>query len=350
MEAAAEILPAAAWAEGSRLSVVYDSDLMGRDIRTMMLSETGGIIEMPTALSIDGVLDGVPAGQQTLPAVAFGGGRFGAAFIAFPGGPAQTTVRFLTPDRNSPAPGVEAGTTSVLSGASTSIGMTTDGAALVVFGDAASPTGLSGRIFAAGSTMPAGDSFPVGTGLTGATAPAVAGSSTGFVVAFAAAGAIHYQRYAADGTPTDAAAVAVAGAMGDAPAAASLSDGRTAIAFAAGFTVRAQVFDAAMAPVGSLLDVGAGGEPTIAASRDRFVVAYVEGSGIMARLVSPDGAFALNRNQPPSTDAFQVATGNVSAPAAAAGGTSAEPLFIVTFQDQSTDPAGDVNGRLFPLP
>jgi hypothetical protein len=228
------------------------------------------------------------------------------------------------------------------------IGMTPDGAALVVFEDPASGTGLTGGVFAAGATTRSGLPFEVG--MAGASAPSVAGSSTGFVVAFAAGGAIHTQRYAADGTPTDATPVAVPGAMGSAPVVASLSDGRTAVAFAAGFTVQAQVFDAAVSPVGSLLDVGAGSAPTIAASRDRFVVAYVEGSGIMARLISPDGAFALNRNQPPTTDAFSVAMGDVSVPAAAAGGTATEPMWIVTWQDQTTEPTGNVNGRLFPLP
>ncbi len=79
-------------------------------------------------------------------------------------------------------------------------------------------------------------------------------------------------------------------------------------------------------------------------------MAFIEGSGIMARMISPDGDFALNRDAPPSTDAFPVASGSVVAPAVAAGGTSAEPAWFVTWQDNAMDPTGDIHGRLFPLP
>ncbi len=210
-----------------------------------------------------------------------------------------------------------------------------------------SATGLTGSIVAGDATTP-GTPFPVGTGQTGATSPSVAASTAGFVVAFAAGGSVHYQRYGADGAAVDAMAVMVG--SGAEPAAASLSDGRTAIAWTNGLGVQAQVYDATMTAAGDVLDVGAGSAPTLAASRDRFGVAWVDGSGIVARMISPDGAFALNRDAPPTTDAFQVATGTVSDPAAAAGGTASAPLWFVAWQDGNADPAGDIQGRLFPLP
>jgi cysteine-rich repeat protein len=349
MEAAAEVLPAAAWSEDARLSVVYDSDLGTRNIRMMMLDQAGGIIETPTALSVDGEVDDIPD-QQTVPSVGMGGGRYGVAFASFAAAMDETGVfvRFFDNSRNAADVSTQVSASPMRGETDPSIALMPDGTALVVFVDPASATGLTGRVFAAGSTTPTGMPFPAGTGQTGATAPAVAASTAGFVVTFAAGGNVYYQRYGADGAAIDAMAVSVG--SGDTPAVASLSDGRTAIAWATGFSLQAQVYDAAMTEVGSVLDLGAGSEPTLAASRDRFAVAYVEGSGIMARMISPDGAFALNRDAPPSTDAFPVATGSVVAPAAAAGGTASDPLWIVTWQDNGMDPAGDIRGRLFPLP
>ncbi|MBW2461284.1 MAG: hypothetical protein JRH11_06530 [Deltaproteobacteria bacterium] len=354
MEAGPEILPAAAWTEGARLSVAYDSALRARDIRSMFFTESGAIIESPTALSVDAPVENA-AGTQTLPSASAGGGRYGYAYVSAGTGPPDIRVRFLDRDRNPLGAAVVPHVDTDGTQSEPSIALMPDGTALVVFvsDNAAVTTGLSARLFAAASTTPEGpDAFDVGTGQTGASVPSVAASTTGFVVTFTTGGEVYYQRFGADGAPVDAMAVAVPGGSGTrgAPAAASLSDGRTAIAFTEDSTIKVQVFDAAFAAVGTPVTVGPGTAPTAAASRERFAIAYVNGSEVMARLVAPDGTFALNRNKPPSIDAFPVASGAVTVPAVAAGGTAAAPLFIVTWQDGAADPAGDINGRLFPLP
>ena len=362
MEAGPETLPAAAWTEGARLTVAYDSDLRARDIRAMLFTESGAIIESPTALSVDAPVESA-AGIQTLPSASAGGARYGYAYASITSGPPDIRVRFQDRDRNALGDGVVAHTDETGTQSEPSIALMPDGAALVVFenDNATVTTGLAGWLFAAGSTAgpnsdammgPVEEAFEVGTGQTGAAAPSVAASTTGFVVTFTAGGEVYYQRFGADGAPVDAMAVAVPGRSGTrgAPAAASLADGRTAIAFAEDSTIKVQVFDTAFAAVGTPVTVGPGSAPTVAASRERFVVAYVTGSEVVARLVAPDGTFALNRNKPPTTDAFPVASGTVTVPSVAAGGTAAAPLFIVTWQDGGADPAGDINGRLFPLP
>jgi hypothetical protein len=62
------------------------------------------------------------------------------------------------------------------------------------------------------------------------------------------------------------------------------------------------------------------------------------------------GAPALNREATPSTDAFVVASGPVSTPRVATGGTADRPAWIAVWQDTSMDPMGDIRGRIVALP
>jgi hypothetical protein len=189
-------------------------------------------------------------------------------------------------------------------------------------------------------------------GTTGATQPSAAGWSGGFLVAFSAGTDVHYERFAADGSSMGAPALAADGADAsgtqDRPAVAVLPGGEAIVVFRDDTRgVRARVLDAAGAPVGGVIDIApaGAGDPAVAAARDRFAVAWTELGAVRARLLAIDGSFALNREIPPSTAEFTVATGMVTVPTAAAG----DDMFIVAWQEQSAD-GGDVRGRLFPLP
>jgi hypothetical protein len=88
-------------------------------------------------------------------------------------------------------------------------------------------------------------------------------------------------------------------------------------------------------------------EPTVAAGFDRFLVAWTSGGQIRARVLDRSGAPALNRERPPTSDDFLVASGSVLSPVAAAGGSN---LAIVVYQDNAMDIGGDIRVRRYPLP
>jgi len=369
-DVAEQTVPAVGWAPGARAVVAYDSNARSRDVNLMVLDEFGAIITSPTALSVDTEADVLP-GVQTIPAAAASGSRLGIAYADFDGisEGGDVRVRFFDGDRN-PAAASELATadrTGVQS--EPSLAMMSDGTALVVFEHAGSATGLAGRLFAAGSTTPSGaDAFDIGAGTSGGARPSAAAHDGGFIVAFASGGDIYYQRFGADGAPIDAMALPVlegGDLMGEqsAPTVASLSDGRTLFAWqdanpaadGAGSAIRARILDAAAAFAGPPFTVNTttGGDqtgPVAAAGQERFALMWVSAGELRARLFDGAGNAALNREESPTSDDFVVASGTVSGPAVAAGGASGSPRWFAVWEDRSTDPTGDVMGRVFALP
>jgi cysteine-rich repeat protein len=357
---AAETLPAVAWAPGTRVGLVYDAgDEDGRDVREMLLTEAAAYLTAPVALSVDGPVD-LRAGIQTQPAIALGGNRFGIALTDFgAGGDGEVRVVFTDVDRNPRGASTRVTATSDGGQTEPAIALAADGTALVVFVDTASATGLSGRVYAAGMTEPSGAmEFPVGTGAVGAGSPAITALPSGFLVAFSAAGVVRYQRFAADGTPTDAESRSIGTEAGrDQVAVAALPDGLALVAWrdasgdGAESAIRAAVIDATgmagMPFVVNSTTAGPQAEPTVAAGFDRFLVAWTSGGQIRARVLDRSGAPALNRERPPTSDDFLVASGSVLSPVAAAGGSN---LAIVVYQDNAMDIGGDIRVRRYPLP
>jgi cysteine-rich repeat protein len=364
-----QTIPAAGWTGGARAAVAYDSDKGSQGVRLMYLSEGGQIIGSPTALALDLDIDAA-AGIQTETAVAVGGGRVCAAFSDFRAGSdsGDVRVRFFsqgnerTPDPPFP-PGSVLGTAD-RSGAQTlpSIAARADGSALVVFQDSTVPTGLRGRLFPAGGSTPDGaDAFVVGIGVTAGREPSVAAFGDGFVVAFCANDDVFFQRVGADGSAVDPnarAALEGTDAMGtqDQARVAALPDGRFLLSWrdagpsgdGVGTSIRARAFDAEGEPVGPASTVnttvaGDQGAVTVAAARERFVVAWSDGTGeARARVLGSDGSPALNREPDPTTDDFVVASRGTS-PAVAAGG---DGLWLLVYEDVD----GNIGGRTFPLP
>lgn len=231
------------------------------------------------------------------------------------------------------------------------------GATMVVFEDAQSSTGLSGRVIAMGSTTPSGtEAFEVGAGRTGGSAPAIAGTASGFVVAFAAGGDVWYQRFGADGTPTDATAqsVAPAGGARSTPSVGVAGDGSFLVAWAevgadsGGSGIRARIVAAGGAPLPDVLDVNtteAGDQtrPAVAASDNAFLIAFESAGSVRAAGFTSGGDRALNREQPPTFADFEVAAG-AAQPSVTVVGSGAERTWWIAYQ------AGDdIFARRFPL-
>jgi hypothetical protein len=224
-------------------------------------------------------------------------------------------------------------------------------ALLATFVDSHSATGISGRAFAAGSTTASGaEAFAIGTGQTGATHPVVAGSGSGFVVVFAAATDVWFQRFGQDGSPTDAAAMPVlmgadAADMQDQPAVAANSDGSFLVAWnehsttngdGMGTTIRARAFAASGAAMGAAVVVpttvaGDQTAPTVAAADGHYLVAWASGGDISACVLAGNAVRLPNREQPPAAADFVVsAAGN--APSATAMGLTT-PSWLITYDD-----------------
>ena len=343
--------PSVAWASGQRLVLAFDSAATSpRGVRTMFRSEEGQTITSPAALAIDlDVDDGMTIpGVQTTTATAVSAARVAIAFGDFRdastmGG--DVLVRFFDRDR---VPAANAVLTVPQAGAQTNaaLAMLADGTTLAVFEDGSSSSGASAVRFAAGSTTP---DTAVAIGVAGVTAPAVAASGSGFVVAFASAGDVFVQRFGADGAATDATPLAVvegadAGGTQDQPTVAALADGRFFVAFRdEGMgVVRGRAFAASGSPT-AVVTLGPGANPSAAAGAERFIVAWDASGTIRARLYDGSGAPARNRESPPTPDAFTVGAG--AEPVVAVGGPSGRVLAFVGFVS-----GGDVQGRLYPLP
>jgi len=224
-----------------------------------------------------------------------------------------------------------------------SIAYASDGAIMVAFQDPASSTGLSGVVFAAGATTP-GAAFEVGGGLSGAGSPDVAGTADGFVVAMTAAGDVHAQRFGSDGSARDATAVTVAADAGtqEQPAVGALPSGeflvtwRDELADGDGTGIGARAFGADGSPQQDpyVLNTETGGaqeRPAVTAGAGVFAAAWVSGGAARGRYVSSTGEPLPNREQPPTTADFEVASSATDVDVAT-GGAGATAQWVVIAQ------------------
>lgn len=367
-----QLAPSLAWAPGGRAAGSYDSTAPLDGVHLMYRDERGQVIASPTALAVDVDIEPRP-GIQTESSVSIGGDRVFVAFTDFVSAAEGSNVRvkiFSLSGRTPPADmatSVLVHTGVDMNQGNPAIASRGDGATMVVFEDQAAPTGLRGRVFAAGSSAPAGsDAFNVGAGATSATAPRIAATASGFVVVFAAAGDIRYQRFGADGSPVDMMAqqllsgADVTGTQDEPTVATSGCSGTAACGIVAwrddgpmgdgdGTSVRAVVLAGDGAPMGApfLVDTttaGAQGAPTAAAGASRYAIAWESATSVRARIFALDGSAALNRAKEPipsSNDFTVVAAG--AHPAAAIGG--ADGALMVVWEA-----GGDIGARLFALP
>jgi hypothetical protein len=228
-----------------------------------------------------------------------------------------------------------------------------DGSYLVAFVDAALG-GVSARAFAAGARTPSGgDAVLVGMGAR----PAVAGLSSGFVVAFERGEDVLVQRLDSTGALMGAAVPAFEGAgVRSQPAVAALSGGGFVVVFrdtdvdANGSGIRGVIFGADGARVRSFqvnsVVEGDQGAPSVAAHADRIAVAFESGGGVQARFFTVAGEPALNRERTPTVAQFPVAAGATDPSVSALGeGSTASWLFV--FRTQA-DGLGDIAARRIP--
>ncbi len=352
--------PAVGGAPGQRWTITYDSGNMTTLIRT--LAPDGSTITSPSVLSmdadIDTVLSDISFGSQLLSDVAVAGdGRIGMAFADFNMGP-DIRVAFFGADRVPQNGGNSVRVydgSSGMPGGNPAVAFAGNGTMMVVYEDPTSSTGLRGATFASGSFTPTGP-FDVGTGLSAASAPDVAGTSDGFVVVMSAAGDVHAQRFGADGTPRDAAAVAVSMAAGvqDQPAVGATSGGDFLV------TWRDELLDGGDTGIGARAfgsdgtprqdaftlntdTTGPQSQPSVAAGASRFLVAFVSRGQARARYVSTMGDPLPNREAPPTTADFEIASSAIEV-AAAAGGSDTTPVVMTVTHD-----ADDVFARFLPL-
>lgn len=348
--------PSVAGAIGRRWTVAYESEASAAIVR--LLEADGTTVTTPSVLMSDSDIDpifGFGLGTRIGGRVSMASdGRIGLSFIDFPG--PDIRVGFFDQNRAS-----EGGTEIVSdnAGEEPRIAFAGDGAAMVVFQDAASATGVMGQVFAAGSATPAsGMPFEVGGGLSGAAAPQVAGLPDGFVVVAAAGGGVHAQRFESDGTPRDAAAVLVDDEAGiqDQPDVAALADGSFLVVWrdetldGAGTGIGGRAYGTDGAPLGeafALNSTTAGDQslPAAAAGGDAYAVAYVSGGSARARMLSADGSFRFNRESPPNNLDFEVSPSASEVDVAVGGPSAAELRWMAV-----TNEADDIVARLYPMP
>lgn len=334
----AQVAPRFAARSGRRTAAIFDSSRTDTVLR--LLDPSGATITSPGALERDATLDTITGG---LPGVQLGGGPAVApdGRIAIPVTdfvmPTDTDVRlvFLNEDRTVVAGGVgvHLRTTRTMHQSEPRAAYSGTGSLLVAFQDVASATGLSATFFAAGSIAPSGEAVPVGA--TGGSAVAIAGLESGFVIAFTAGGDVFFQRFAADGTATDATPRAVLDAAPgtqDQPVIAALGTGIFAVAWregdvasgdSAGTSIRARIFgtDGAARGAAFVVNTTTPGDqitPTVAAADGRFLFAWQSGAEIRARFFGENGMGLLSRERMPTATDFLVGGGTATAPSSCA--------------------------------
>jgi cysteine-rich repeat protein len=356
--------PAVGGAAGRRWLFSYTDASRQTSIR--LLEPDGSPVTSPSVLMNDATLASVTtglSGQYLFSEVAVANdGRLAVSVSHFSGGFARVRVAFFNENRTP-----EGGTVVVRDGLAigseprSSVAFAGNGAFMVVFEDPTSATGLSGQVFAAGSTTALGEPFVVGQGATGATDPRIVGAADHFVVTFVAGGDVFVQRFGADGAARDASAVAVledASGTQDQPSVAAVPDGRALVTWregagatgdGAGSAIRARAFTAAGAPAGepfvlNTTVIGDQSAPRVAGLGEHFVVVFQSGPAVRARMLSASGEPLPNREQPPTTADFEVAGAGAEANVAA-GGPSGAARALVTWAAN-----GDIQGRLFAVP
>jgi len=345
--------PSVGGAAGQRWSAAWNAD--NTTVRLRTLNPDGSTIMTPSVLMVDQSIKDVFGGLG-LSAVLFADvavhsdGSIAMAFADF-NVPRRYRVGLFDAMRASRGPPVEL--PQAMMPEPPSIAYAGNGAAMAVFSDPASGTGLSGVVFAAGATT-AGTPFEVGGGLSGASSPDVAGTADGFVVAMTAGGDVHMQRFGSDGTARDASAVTVAADAGtqEQPAVGAMTSGeilvvwRDELADGAGTGIGARAFAADGTPQQDpfVLNTETGGaqeRPAVTAGPDGFAAVWVSGGTGRGRYVSSTGEPLPNREQPPTTADFEVAA-SASDVDVATGGSGTEPRWMVVAQGGS-----EITARFF---
>ncbi len=351
----------AASSTGQRIAITFDSAGAANDIGIRMLDANGGMVgtagmSIAQDETIDTLAMPLPGPQNAgRPAMASDGHFAIALANLFPaaGDDSDVLVQFFSADRAPMATFPASGTTAGIQTAPDAA-YSGSGALLVVYQDSTSATGIAGELFAPGSMTAAMRGFAIGgAGTTGATHPVVAGLATGFVVAFVSGTDVHFQRFAANGTATDATAIAVLDAADaadtqDQPAIAANADGSFLIAWTEhsvangdgmGTSIRARAFGTTGTPASAAItlpstDASKAGDqraPSVAAADGRYLVAWASVGSVHARVVSGMGAPLPNREQPQSTNDFVVAAAG-NAPSATAMGTT-PASWLVAYDD-----------------
>jgi hypothetical protein len=358
-----QVRPRAAGRLGRRAVAVWVSD--NRDIGLRVFDPLGRPLVGMGPLAVDTTLDmlqPLPGAQMNADVAVAPDGRFAIALTDL-GGDTDVRVSFWDENRN-PMGSLHQHVRSNRTGVqqNPALSFHSSGALMVVFEDASSPTGLSGRVFAAGATTPSGaEAFAVGMGQSGARAPAIAPIPSGFVVAFAAGGNVFFQRFSDGGSPIDANAQPAAdgGGMREDPAVAALADGTFLLAWTEmlapgdgmGTGVRARVFGPDGMPrsmpflVNTTLE-GNQGRPAVAAAGTRFLVAFQSERSVRARGFDQRGEPILNRERPPNFADFEVAAAGRS-PWVTAIGSGPEAWFWVLYEGEGN--GSDIFARRFPL-
>ncbi len=357
--AMAQDSPSVAGATGRNWASTYTNST-DRTSLIRLLDPAGRTITSPSALTNDAPIGDIfPTallGQYLFSDVAVSSaGRIGFSLTHFSMGAARVRAGFFDGNRTPQGDTVVLAEWPGTPQPHSSIAFAGD-TAMIVFEDSSSPSGLSGQIFAMGSSTPiSATPFVVGEGATLATDPEVAGASDHFVVAFTAGGDVFVQRFGTDGSATDAAGVAVledAAGTQDQPAVAALSDGRALVAWrdtegdGAGSAIRARAFagGAAVSDAFVLNTTSAGDQSaaSIAGAGETFLVLFQSGGSVRARAISANGTPIPNRERPPTTADFEVAA-NGATPAAGVGGSGGS-TYMATWAE-----GGDIRGRLFNL-
>lgn len=339
-----------------------------------MLDADGLNITSPGALERDATIDTVlmSSGLPNLPNTQLGGqpavapdGRIAIPLIDYAMGEPNSDVRLilLTADRMVLAGGaIHVKTSRAMAQRRPSAAFAGSGELLVVFEDTAATTGISATHFAAGSTTPTAEAAAVGS--SGGTAPVLAAHDTGFVMAFAAADDVFFQRFGASGTPTDATPVAVletATGVQDQPAIAALGNGTFVVAWregdltagdGAGTAIRARIFGADGMPdtAAFVVDSTTAGDqsaPAVGAADGRFFFAWQSSGDVRARIFDATGAALRNREPTPDTSDFLVASGTATTPSVAPAGAGMTAVWLVAYA-APTDGSGDVLFRRYP--
>jgi len=347
--------PTVGGATGQRWTVAYDSENATSILRT--LQPDGSAITTPSVLmndtDIDDAVGDIAFGAQLLADVAVSSaGDIAMGFVDFNGGPSDVRVVVFDSSR-----AVRGGASIlIVDGVATVPSVAfSGGTIMVVYEDTASATGLMGAVIADGATT-AGTPFEVGTGLSSASAPDIAGTSSGFVVAMTAGGDVHYQGFGTDGTPRDASAMVVSAGSGvqDQPAIGAQASGEFVVVWrdelldGGGTGIGARAFDAAGAPaqdpfVLNSETAGAQADPAVASGNGTFAVIFTSGGAAHARLLSVGGDPVPNQEMPPTTADFVVAD-SASEVAAAAGGSDTRPVWMAVTHDE-----GNIHARFFPF-
>ncbi len=348
---------------GRRVIAVWDSDASSVGVRLFDPDGRGlrGLGPLVNDFTLDELSrpEGLPGVQTSgAPAVA-PDGRVAIAFVDFGMGSPHIRVGFFSDTLMRSGMYRTPYSTAAGSHARPTIAFHSSGQLGVVFEDSASSTGLMANLFQADGSLSSAEPFIVGSSQTSGQNPSIAALPNGFVVVFETRTGVHYQRFGIDGAAIDASARAVDDGSNPRshPSVATLSDGRFLVAWTEtgapsdrmGTGVRARAFDTEGEPRGMAFQVnevtnGDQSHATVAASDDRFIVAFESTHSIRARVFSDEGEPLLNRERPPTLGEFEVAPVG-SRPAAAVIGQGPERVWWIAYE--GPDNSGDIFARRF---